>query len=271
MKMTMRQSIGTGVVLTAAAIGGQRACSIDCAKLLIARDAACQAEPLGVACVRLTAEWAAKCAPTPTPTPSPSSTATPTPTPEPTATPTAEPTPTPTPVPTPTPTPVPTPTPGTACPKVPAPGTYVYLNNKAYGQGWDSTVRVKGDSEFCRLIHGVSVDDCHLEGWSKRSACEMELLGGCPIWQFTTNNGATIEPCVDDQSAACSCDHFGSVEYRDDPKTHDVFEGQPVECGRQRDSHGPIAGFFTVAHGAARIRACKPDGTACGSWKAFDH
>lgn len=170
--------------------------------------------------------------------------------------------------------------PKTSCPKPLAPGAYVYLNDKPYGHGFDSTVRVHGDPEFCRLIHGVVVNDCHLEGWPKRVECEMELLHGCPIWQFSVDAGTTVEPCVDDHAARCSCDHFGSVEYRDDPQTPTTgdtlltlqgFEGQPLECGLQRDAYGPMAGFFTVAHGAGQVRACKPDRTGCGPWRPFDH
>lgn len=192
-----------------------------------------------------------------------------------------EPTPAPTPSPTPTLAPTPTPTPGvTSCPKQLAPGAYSYLNNKPYGQGFDATVRVYGDPAFCLAIHGVNTNDCHLEGWPQRSACEMELLDGCPIWQFSQDQGKTPQPCVDNQGAQSSCDHFGSVEYRDDPKTPTTgttfetlkgFEGTPKECGLQRDSHGPRAGFFVIAHGAAVLRACKPDGTGCGPWLAFEH
>jgi hypothetical protein len=166
------------------------------------------------------------------------------------------------------------------CPKPLAAGAVVYLNDKAYGQGFDSTVRVHGDPEFCRLIHGVSVDDCHLEGWPKRVECEMELIHGCPIWQFTADSGTTVEPCVDNQAARASCDHFGSVEYRDDPQTPTTgdtlgtlqgFEGRPLACGLQRDAYGPMAGFFTVAHGVGQVRACKPDQGGCGPWRPFDH
>jgi len=166
-----------------------------------------------------------------------------------------------------------------SCPKPLALGASVYLNDKPYGQGFDSTPRVRGDPEFCRLIHGVLIDDCHLEGWPKRTQCEMELMKGCPIWQFTVD-GVTVRPCVDDHSAAASCDHFGSVQYRDDPQTPTTgdtiwnlkgFEGRPLECGLQRDSHGPMAGFFTVAHGVGLVRACKPNGTGCGPWRPFDH
>lgn len=167
----------------------------------------------------------------------------------------------------------------TSCPKLPAPGTVVYLNDKPYGHGFDSTVRVKGDPEFCRLIHGVSINDCHLEGWPKRAQCEMELMGGCPIWQYTTN-GTMVQGCFDDQTAAASCDHFGSVGHQDDPQTPTTgntlatlqgFEGLPLECGLQRNALGPMAGFFTVAHGIGNVRACKPNGVGCGPWQPFNH
>ena len=165
------------------------------------------------------------------------------------------------------------------CPKPLAPGAYVYLNDKAYGQGFDSTPRVHGDPEFCRLIHGVAINDCHLEGWPKRVQCELELMDGCPVWQFTVD-GMSIFPCVDNHSAAASCDHFGSIEYRDDPQTPTTgdtistlegFEGRPLECGLQRNAYGPMAGFFTVAHGIGWVRACKPDRAGCGPWRPFDH
>ena len=202
------------------------------------------------------------------------------PVPQPTPTPTAEPTPTPgptpTPVPTPTPTPSPTPSPTpppaeTSCPKKPAEGSEVYLNAKPYGQGFDATVRIRGDKAFCFAIHQVQTDDCHLEGWPMRTQCEMELLGnGCPIWQFQTDLNPAPQSCSDNQNAEISCDHFGNVEFRDDPKTPQ-FEGQPVECGQQRDQYGPKAGFFTVAHGLGRVRACKPDGLGCSPWRPVDH
>jgi hypothetical protein len=173
-------------------------------------------------------------------------------------------------------TPHPTPS---DCPKPLAAGAVAYLDDKPYGQGFGSTVRVRGDPEFCRLIHGVWVDDCHLEGWSRRVECEMDLIHGCPIWQFTVDGGKTFEPCVDDQAAPARCDHFGSFEHRDDPQTPTTgdtletlqgFEGRPLECGLQRDAHGPMAGFFTMAHGIGRVRACKPDQAACGPWWPFD-
>lgn len=169
--------------------------------------------------------------------------------------------------------------PASACPKPLAAGAEVYLNDKPYGQGFDATVRVHGDPEFCKAIHGVAIDDCHLEGWPSRVQCEMELIGGCPVWQFSRDEAVVI-PCVDDQDALASCDHFGSVEYRDDPKTPTTgdslktlqgFEGRPLACGLQRDIHGPVAGFFTVAHGKGQVRACKPDGTGCGPWRPVDH
>ncbi len=167
----------------------------------------------------------------------------------------------------------------TFCPKRLAPGAYVYLNDKAYGHGFDSTPRVHGDPEFCYLIHGVWINDCHLEGWPTRTQCEMELMHGCPIWQYTTD-GTTIHGCFDDRQAAASCDHFGSVGHQDDPQTPTTgdtiwnlkgFEGLPLECGLQRNDYGPMAGFFTVAHGIGHVRACKPDETGCGPWRPFDH
>jgi hypothetical protein len=174
--------------------------------------------------------------------------------------------------------PVPPPAP-TFCPKRLAPGAYVYLADKAYGHGFDSTPRVHGDPEFCYLIHHVQINDCHLESWPTRTQCELELMHGCPIWQYTAD-GTTIHGCFDDSQAAASCDHFGSVGYQDDPQTPTTgdtiwnlkgFEGRPLECGLQRNAHGPMAGFFTVAHGIGNVRACKPDGTRCGPWRAFNH
>ena len=156
------------------------------------------------------------------------------------------------------------------CPKPLAPGAYIIMKNKPYGHGQDSTVRVHGDVEFCRIIHGVSVNDCHLEGWPKRSECEMELLGGCPIWQYKSPQGDAF--LCQQEPAEVSCDHFGNVEFRDDPRTPLVFEGQPKECGEQRDGRGdPMAGFFVIAHGKSELRACRPDGQGCGPWRPFDH
>jgi len=114
----------------------------------------------------------------------------------------------------------PNPPPASACPKALAPGAYVRLNTSPYNPhvNFYATPYVHGDPEFCRLIHGVSVNDCHLEGWPKQSACEVELVGqavekdgACPIWQFSTDGGGHVEACVDDSGAAASCDDIGSV------------------------------------------------------------
>ena len=201
------------------------------------------------------------------PKPTPAPTATPVP-PEPTPVPTPEPVPTPTP--TPVPTPLPTPTPGeTACPKPLAEGAHWYLNNKRYGNGIDSTLRVFGDPEFCRLIHGVSVNDCHLEGWPRRTACELEIMGGCPVWQYSKDQRNAMA-CLQAPHPVASCDHWGDPVDRDDPQTPQ-FEGRPIECGKQRDASGdPMAGFFVIAHGEPNagtyFRACLPDYTGCGPW-----
>lgn len=213
--------------------------------------------------------WSDFCKPKPEPTPTPE--------------PTIEPTPVPTPTLTPNPTPIPTPTttPISNCPKDLAPGAYVYLNNKPYGQGFDSSQRVKGDPEFCFLVNGVRTNDCSLEGWSRRTACEIELSGGCNDWQFSPYpDGKNAEICHDDQNALASCDHFGDPIYRDDPKTPTTgdtlaelkgFEGMPKQCGLQRDHFGPNAGYFTIAHGKGYVRACLHKGGGCGPWRPFNH
>jgi hypothetical protein len=162
---------------------------------------------------------------------------------------------------------VPPPT-DTSCPKKLAPGSSVYLNNKRYGNGLDSTVRVRGDIAFCQMIHGVAVNDCHLEGWAKRSECEMELLSGCPIWEYSVNGVDRSDRCYQKPNDPASCDHFGDPVTRDDPQTPE-FEGYPKECGLQRDSNNdPTAGFFIIGHGNTYFRACRPDGLACGPWVA---
>jgi len=227
--------------------------------------------------------------PAPQPTPSPTATPEPTPTPEPDPSPVCPPAgatcgcwhrppgepwqqlppcPTPAPTPTPTPTPAPTPPPtGTACPKALEPGAYVYLKDKRYGNGLDSTVFVHGDPELCWLIHSVAVNDCHLEGWAKRAECEIELAGGCPVWQYSLDGSNARARCLQARHDEASCDHWGDPVDRDDPQTPDVFEGRPVECGNQRDPAGdPMAGFFVIGHGAAYFRACLPDLTGCGPW-----
>lgn len=223
---------------------------------------------------------------------------TPEPTPQPTPTPTPTPTPGPTPTPAPTPTPSPTPTPDLPV-RFPIPEATIYLNNKPYGMGFDSTPRVRGDPELCMILHGVNTNDCHFEATpllvgAVRARYETLVLAGarhgvptssvgvCPLWQFRVAGG-NPRPCSDDHDAACSCDHFGDPVDRDDPQTPTTgttlatlkgFEGEPKVCGLQRDEHGPIAGFFIIAHGMGEVRACPPLDTAggnCGPWRAFDH
>jgi hypothetical protein len=279
---------------------------------------------------------AEKCpVPTPSPSPSPTATPTPAPTPTPTPapeclpgvpwcnelTPPAQcstpsvpckhnptsdpahcqlapacPTPAPTPTPTPTPPPGPTPTPGPYPIRFPLPTATLAIRVSAYGQGFDSTLYVVGDSDLCNQIHGVAVNKCHFESdvWSgpnQRASYEMAVMGGarvgiagvgprCPVWQYTSGS-ATIYPCHDDQDALASCDHFGRPQVIDDPKTPTTgetletlqgFEGEPKECGLMRDAFGPYAGFFTIAHGKGSIRNCLPLDTAtCSTTLEFDH
>lgn len=164
-----------------------------------------------------------------------------------------------------------------ACPKPLAPGAFVYMRSKPLGQGFDSTPRIRGDPEMCRLVHGVVTDDCHLEGWPQQAACEMQLLGAyvglphaCPVWQFTADNGASAHPCNNDHDDFASCDHFGTQGAADNPDTPE-FEGKPVECGAQQNRWGPYAGFWMVAHGIGKIRACRPDYEGCAEWGVFNH
>lgn len=154
------------------------------------------------------------------------------------------------------------------CPKQLAPGAYVYLNDKPYGNGFDSTPRVHGDPVFCQMVGGEG-NDCHLEGWSDRVQCEMELMHGCPIWQYTLD-GKEAKRCLQPPHPEVSCDHWGTAGGAlDDPKTP-AYEGLPAECANQKVNGYPAAGFFTIAHGNAQIRACLPDGTGCGPWRRFD-
>lgn len=248
-------------VLGAAGVGAKSCSDKDCAKLAIAVEAACAAGSSG-ACEAARKAYAENCTVAPTPTPPP-----------PTTTTTTVPAPPPTTLPPPPPTTLPPPTPSSACPKALDPGARVYMRANYYGQGLDSTVRVAGDVAFCEAIHHVPVADCHLEGWPRRAECEMELLGGCPIWQWRNPAHPEPQPALqeNDDESGQSADHFGSVEFRDDPKTPE-FEGRPRQCGDQRDHRGhPMAGFFCVMHGDGEGRACRPDGRECSDWKRVVH
>jgi hypothetical protein len=98
----------------------------------------------------------------------------------------------------------------------------------------------------------------------------MQLMGGCPIWQYRTVANPTPQRCLQPAHPAVSCDHWGTAGgAQDDPHTPE-YEGLPAECGWQRVDGFPAAGFYTVARGKAEIRACKPDGTGCGPWRFFD-
>jgi len=171
------------------------------------------------------------------------------------------------------------PVPASACPKPLAPGANLFMNAKAHGNGIDSTLRIEGDPELCMIVHGVQTNNCHLESWPQRAACEMELAKGCPIWQYTMDpspRASARGPCRQAQHPDMSCDHYGDPTFRDDPLTPTRgttletlvgFEGQPLACGLQRDAAGdPMAGYFVIAHGLGFARACLPDGTGCSKW-----
>jgi hypothetical protein len=225
----------------------------ECDKLSVAVAAACMAEPTSEVCKSLTQEYGAKCSAQPTPTTPPPPTTT-LPEPPPTTTTT-------------TTTTLPQQPPVSVCPPL-DPGAEVYINSKPYGNGWDSTIRVRHAPKFCEFIHGVQTSDCHLEGLANRSACERELAGGCPVWQYEV--GAGWKPCLQ-PDGEFSCSHFGDPAHRDDPMTP-AFEGEPKECGLQRDRDGnPMAGYFVIAHGKGLLRACLPGYATCSGSHAVNY
>lgn len=112
-----------------------------------------------------------------------------------------------------------------------------------------------------------------MEGWPRRAECELELAGGCPVWEYGIAGGHQGKCLQVADDPNISCDHFGSPpgDQRDDPQTPE-FEGKPAECGWQRDGMGnPMAGFFMIAHGKGAVRACAPDYGGCSPWLAVDH
>jgi hypothetical protein len=159
------------------------------------------------------------------------------------------------------------------CPMWPLPaGAMKYLGMKTYGQGHDTSLRVRGSKEWCAEAgHANASQDCHLEGWEPRLECELKIMGGCPIWQYSQDGGQTWKPCLQEgPQDGMSCDHFGDVKLRDDPQTP-VFEGLAA-CGAQRDERGhPMAGLFAIVHGRGKVRACLPDGTGCSGPADVDH
>jgi len=163
------------------------------------------------------------------------------------------------------------------------PGATLKVRVKKYGNGVDSTLYVVGDKEFCLLIHGVSSDQCHLEGWPQREACEIELAKGCRVWRY--RSGAESGVCHDDRGGvAVSCDHQGSAGGgRDNPQTPTTgdtlatlkgFEGTPAVCGLQRDRYGPMAGMWMMPNCTegreCAVAACLPDGTGCSGYLIVD-
>ena len=254
--------------LLAGLLLGLVSCKPDCPTAKALRQAACATDPTAPLCLKAIDQEAASC-PAPAPTP------TPTPVPVPTPTPTPTPTPVPTPVPTPIPTPVPTPPPGDPCPPL-SPSVVLYLANGVQGHGQQTSPRIKGDPHACGLISPSDCgdghcNDCSFEGWPTRADCEIQLLGGCPVWQYRMSPTGPVFPCTQ-APAEFSCDHFGSPNAQDDPQTPQ-FEGLPAVCGLQRDANGdPTAGFFIVAHGLGQVHACFPGYTNCSeTWIDVNH
>lgn len=179
--------------------------------------------------------------------------------------------------------------------RFPKVGVVLYMRNARYGNGVDSTPRIRGDRELCEALHHVPVPngDCHFDSdvWTDklmRAAYEGLVLAGArdglplpdaplgPIWQYKAQG--QLGRCHDDQNHVnTSCDHFGSafVDGRDDPKTRPEFgtkgglpyvtgfEGEPKFLVRQSDEYGPYAGWFMVPQTSGKdfgtfVRACLP-------------
>jgi hypothetical protein len=115
----------------------------------------------------------------------------------------------------------------------------------------------------------VSVNDCHLEGLPRRVECEVELLGGCPVWQFSRDKKA-VSQCHDDQGAWASCDHYGTQPAQDDPQTN---HGNTIACadsrvGRSCAGCAASSGLCRVTRWptAMRMSGLQADWTGCGPW-----
>ena len=145
------------------------------------------------------------------------------------------------------------------CPmEIPAEGRWI--NIKPYGQGYDSTPRVKNQA-YCERMTGIGgVPDCKAnpEG-SGNDACDTAFLGApCPIWEQSLD-GKNWGRCLP-TPADISCDHFEHWNER-----------QPYTGNCQKNLEGsPVAGFFMIAHGKGFVRACNSDSTICSQSKAVD-
>jgi hypothetical protein len=251
---------GLLVALLALPLLGAKGCGTsDCDKAREVVAAVCGSMPASQECAAAQVALEAACQPKPTPPPPPPTTL---PGPPPTTLP-------PPPTTTTTTTLPPAPQPVSACPAS-CLTAEAYINSKPYGNGWDSTIRLRGSAKCCAdLGHDNPSSDCHLEGYAQRTACERELAGGCPVWQYQTSGGWRM--CLQ-PDAEFSCSHWGDPAHRDDPMTPQ-FEGEPKECGLQRDRDGlPMAGYFVIAHGKGSLRACLPkDEKVCSGAHAVNY
>lgn len=138
------------------------------------------------------------------------------------------------------------------CP-IPVPTEGRWINRKPYGQGFDSTPRIRNRA-YCEKMTGIDgVTDCKVnpEG-SGQDACDTEFLDQpCPTWQFY--NAGKWEVCTPKPHDVISCDHFD--HYNEVPP----YTGN---CQKFPDG-SPSGGFFTIAHGKGKIRACDKSGTVC--------
>lgn len=259
--MKMKLAVAVLVVVTLPACAGQIS---DCAKLQLAVQLACGADPTGPICADAKSELEKRCGVVPTPPPVVPPPVVPPPVvPPPVVPPPVVPPPV-VPPPTPEPTPTPTPPPSYLIRPVDA-GYSLDVACHRYGNGIDCTLWVVNAPEFCRAIHGPAASaNCHMDGHPNRLLAELELLGG-KCYTFNYRSGTESGRCHDDRNtAAVSCDHFGLADgsYRDDPQTP-ADEGYPA-CSAQRDEFGPAAGFWVAPQCTpgreCAVQACIPGG-----------
>jgi hypothetical protein len=137
------------------------------------------------------------------------------------------------------------------CP-VPIPLSARYINRKPYGQGWDSTPRVR-DKAYCEKMTGIEgVTDCKAnpEG-SGQDVCDEEFLGQpCPTWQaYYGGQWNFCHPA----NGEITCDHYD----------HWNEQGSYSGICQKFPNGSPSGGFFMIAHGKGKVRACDKTASVC--------
>lgn len=165
------------------------------------------------------------------------------------------------------------------CPPI-DPAAHLRIPARPYGKKGAYTELIVLDSPTtCLALNPADPDpnNCHFEGWKTQQRCERYLIkkfgdgkGECPIWWARTPANGVFRCREDDPNGnSMSCDHFGSADKRDNPKTTE-FEGKPEVCGLQRDDKGkPEAGFFTIVLGNGDYGASLPGASAPDTWTPY--